>query len=415
MALPLEKIRSAAQEKYAGLLAFTKKIVRIPSLPGHEAEVASVISKELERLGYDKVWTDKAGNVIGKINGGRGPTIMLNGHMDHVDPGPAEDWPYSPFSSQIVHGELWGRASVDMKGPLACMIYAASLFKQMGYVPPGDILMTVAVMEEIGGLGSQHLAAHLKADAAICGEPSHNTLRRGHRGRIGLRVTFKGRSAHASVPQLGLNPHYAAASFLTNLPALDMAYDAALGSSSVAPTLYATDQISPNVIPSEVYLDLDWRNVPGESPQTIVAKLQALVDSSLTGVEGNSEYQAAVEVMAEAFTTYTGFKKMFSSIFPSYILGVDDTFIQAGQATLNKVLGREQHVDIWRFATDGGHLMTAGIPTIGFGPGDETLAHTNQERISVAQMEEAVVAYAALTLTLAEVVEQKNNSNPNAS
>jgi acetylornithine deacetylase/succinyl-diaminopimelate desuccinylase-like protein len=69
---------------------------------------------------------------------------------------------------------------------------------------------------------------------------------------------------------------------------------------------------------------------------------------------------------------------------------------------LAEVLGRDEGIDIWRFATDGGHLMAAGIPTIGFGPGDERLAHTNQERMSLAQMEEAIVAYAALILTLAE-------------
>ncbi len=405
MTLPLDKIRAAAQERRAALFAFTKKIVRVPSLPGHEAEVAALISKEMERLGYDRVWTDKAGNIIGQINGGPGPTILLNGHMDHVDPGPAGSWPYPPFSGQIVDGELWGRASVDMKGPVACMIYGVSLFKQMGLTPPGKVLMTVPVMEEVGGLGTQYLATHLNAQAAICGEPSHNVLRRGHRGRIGLRITFKGRSAHASVPHLGRNPHYATAAFLTHLLTLDMAKDESLGPSSVAPTLYKTDQISPNVIPSEVYLDLDWRNVPNESPNNVVAKIQRLLDESLATMN-EVDIQATVEVISTELTTYTGMKKLFPSVFPSYLLDKTDKFIQAAQSTLTDVFNEDRGVDIWRFATDGGHLMAAGIPTVGFGPGDETLAHTNQERISLADMEEAVVAYTALILSLAEAAEQ---------
>ena len=401
MTLPLEKIRAAAQDSRAGLFAFAKKIVQIPSLPGHESEVAAAISKEMERLGYDKVWTDKAGNIIGQINGGQGPTILLNGHMDHVDPGPAEGWPYPPFSGQIVDNELWGRAAVDMKGPVASMIYAVSLFKKTGLTPPGKVLMTAPVMEEVGGLGTQYLASQLKAQAAICGEPSRNILRRGHRGRIGLRITFKGRSAHASVPHLGQNPHYAAAAFLTKLPALEMAVDEALGSSTVAPTLYATDQISPNVIPSKVYLDLDWRNLPSESPEEIVAKIEKLLSDCLMNRD-QFDCQAVVEIVSTEFTTYTGLKKTFPAIFPSYLLAKDNPFVKAAQSTLTQVLGEDRGVDIWRFATDGGHLMAAGIPTIGFGPGDETLAHTNQERISLAQMEEAVVAYTALTLSLAE-------------
>lgn len=402
MTLPLDKIRAGAQTQHEALVAFAQQIIRIPSLPGQEGEVAMAISAEMRRLGFDEVWTDQAGNVIGKIKGGTGPTILLNGHMDHVDPGPVEGWPYAPFSGQIVDEELWGRASVDMKGPVAAMIYATSLFKQIDLIPPGDVLMTVPVMEEVGGLGTLHLAAQLQAEAAICGEPSSNTLRRGHRGRVGLTITFEGRSAHASVPHLGLNPHYGAAAFLNQLSTLPMAQDVALGPSTVVPTLYATDQISPNVIPGKVILSLDWRNVPTESPEAIVTKLQQLVDTALKTTK-NETGSALVEIVTTEFVTYTGLRKILPSIFPSFILAEDNPFIEASLAALTAVLGQEQNVDIWRFATDGGHLMVAGIPTIGFGPGDETLAHTNQERINLSQLKAAVPAYAALTLTLAEV------------
>lgn len=398
MELPLENIQLVAQERQAAMIDFTQQIVSIPSMPGQEGEVAQVISNEMNELGYDEVWIDEAGNIIGKINGGDGPVIILNGHMDHVDAGPADGWPYPPFEGRIVDGELWGRASADMKGPVACMMYAAGLFKQLGLTPPGDVFMTVAVMEELGGIGTQHLVSHLKAQAAICGEPSNNTLRRGHRGRIELVVKFEGRSAHASVPHLGVNPHYAVASFLSALPSLSLAFDETLGSSTVAPTLYSTDQISPNVIPGQVYLTLDWRNVPGESPEEIVTKIQELLDACLA--EGSSK--ATVTVTTDEFITYTGKVDVLSSIFPSYILAADDPFVKAAHAALINVLNRDDGVDVWRFATDGGHLMAAGIPTIGFGPGDDTLPHTNQERISVAQMEEALVAYVSLILALAE-------------
>jgi acetylornithine deacetylase/succinyl-diaminopimelate desuccinylase-like protein len=287
------------------------------------------------------------------------------------------------------------------------MIYAAGLFKQLDLTPSGDVYMTVAVMEEIGGLGTQYLTNRLQASAAICGEPSRNILRRGHRGRVELEVTVKGRSAHASVPHLAINPHYGVAAFLARLSELEMAYDETLGTSSVAPTLYTTDQSSPNVTPGEVRLTLDWRNMPGESPDEIVAKTQTLLDGSLKTDKLTYDNQGMAKISAKEFTTYTGMKKLFSSVFPSFILAEDNPLVQTAQATLAHLLKRDDGVDIWRFATDGGHLMAAGIPTIGFGPGDERLAHTNQERIGLTQMEEAAGAYAALILALAEAAKRE--------
>ncbi len=400
MTISLDQIRAIARQYHPASVEFARDIVAIPSLPGHESDVAAAIINEMTQLSFDEVWTDQAGNVIGKINGAEGPAIILNGHMDHVDAGLLESWPYPPFDAHIIDGELWGRGTVDMKGPVACMIYAASFYKQMGLTPPGDIYVTIAVMEEIGGLGSQYLASQLNAQAAICGEPSNNTLRRGHRGRVELNVEFEGQSAHASVPHLGINPHYGAAAFLQALPTIPLASDAVLGSSTVAPTLYQTDQISPNVIPGTVHLTLDWRNVPTEPPEAIVAKANQVLQTCLKDSAAAANVQASIAVTRKEFVTYTGMVHDFPSIFPSFLLPQDHPMLQAAQRALIEALGRDDGVSVWRFATDGGHLMAAGIPTVGFGPGDDALAHTNRERISLLQMEEALTGYLALTQAL---------------
>ena len=170
----------------------------------------------------------------------------------------------------------------------------------------------------------------------------------------------------------------------------------------MAPTLYSTDQFSPNVTPGHVYLTLDWRNVPDESHQEIVAKAQALLDSCLSNISNTLEYQAKVSITSDELTTYTGVTETYPIIFPSYLLPDDNRYVRAAHSALLNVLGRDDGLGVWRFATDGGHLMAAGIPTIGFGPGDDTLAHTNQERVSLPQMEEALTAYVPLMLALAE-------------
>ena len=97
---------------------------------------------------------------------------------------------------------------------------------------------------------------------------------------------------------------------------------------------------------------------------------------------------------------------MYPSVFPSFVLAEDNPFIQASQNTLAELFAEDRGIDIWPFATDGGHLMAAGIPTVGFGPGDEALVHTNQERIDLGQLKEAVGAYAALILALAEAAKK---------
>jgi putative selenium metabolism hydrolase len=398
MSLPLNQIQLAAQQTFPATIEFARQLISIPSMSGKESHIAQAIANEMTRLGYDEVRTDQAGNVIGKISGGDGPAVILNGHMDHVDAGPAENWPYPPFSGQIVDNELWGRGSLDMKGPVACMIHAAAIFKQLGLAPPGDVYVTIAVFEELGGLGTQHLTSHLKAQAAICGEPSHNVLRRGHRGRVELVAEFIGKPIHASVPHLGLNPHYGAAAFIQALAGLSMPNDSTLGASTVAPTLYRTDQISPNVVPGHVYLTLDWRNIPQETPAEVVQKLQSLLDATLAG----SDLTATVAVTTTKLTTYTGLSVDFPSIFPSFLLPEAHPLVQAAHQSLVEVLGRDDGINIWRFATDGGHLMMAGIPTVGFGPGDETLAHTNQERLNLDQMKESIAGYAAITLALGQ-------------
>jgi putative selenium metabolism hydrolase len=394
----------AIAERRDQLLAFTSSIVATPSLSGEEGDVAQQIIAELKRLKFDDVWTDEVGNIIGKINGGAGPTVMLNGHMDIVDPGPSDGWPHPAYSGAVVDDELWGRGSVDMKGPVAAMIYGAAAYKQLGLTPHGDVLMTVAVMEEIGGLGSQFLVPQLKKngiqpDLAIVGEPSNSQLRLGHRGRIELQVKFSGRSAHASAPHLGINPHYAAARFLSALDQLPLLTDSVLGPATIAPTLYETDQVSANVIPSEITVFLDWRNVPQESPEHAVSELETILNQCLAD---QPTCQAEVHVTSQERQTWTGVGKDFASIFPPFATDPQSELaIRAGEVIAESTQ-KPASPGVWDFATDGGHISLEGIPVVGFGPGDDRLAHTNQERISTDELQQAVGTYAALIDQLAK-------------
>jgi putative selenium metabolism hydrolase len=387
------QIWQAVEGAREDLVAFAQKLVQTPSLSGQEGDVAALIEAEMRRLGYDEAGVDETGNVIGRIAGGDGPVLMLNGHMDHVEAGPAGSWAHPPFGGEIHGGELWGRGAADMKGALAAMVYAGAVVKALGALPPGDRYVTAVVQEEVGGLGARHLSRTLPVDRAVIGEASGNHLRRGHRGRVELEACLHGRSVHASMPDLGVNPHFSMARFVAGLDQMQMADDEVYGPSTVAPTHVVSEPGSNNVTPSTLRLVLDWRNIPGEDNDAIVDRLQALLARSLVGgCEGQ------VEIVTKDLTSYAGFRMSYPDDFPSFTTAADEPWLCEAQGVLAAALGRGVEVGTWRFATDGGHVAAEGATVIGFGPGDESLVHTVQERLSLDQLVESVVGYVALCL-----------------
>src|SRR5688572_22923396 len=165
---------------------FTQRLITTLSLPGDEAAVAVLVEDEMRSLGYDEVWRDEAGNVIGRMRPtaeGAGKRVMLNTHLDHVDVGDPARWPYPPYEGTVAGDEIWGRGASDLKGALACQVYAGALVKRLGLSTPNDIYVSGVVLEERGGLGSAWLAEHLPVDYVIIGEPSANRVALGHRGR----------------------------------------------------------------------------------------------------------------------------------------------------------------------------------------------------------------------------------------
>ncbi len=381
-------------ETYRGeLIGFAQSLVRTLSPSGQEAELAAAVREAMERLDYDAVWVDEAGNVVGCIEGGDGPSLMLNGHMDHVDAGVPDLWRHPPFGGEIHDGELWGRGAADMKGALAAMVYAAGLVKKLARPLPGNLYVSAVVQEEVGGLGARHLARTLEVDRAVVGEASGNQLRRGHRGRVELHARFKGRSVHASMPDLGTNPHFSMARFVDGLQTLDMASDPVYGRSTVAPTRVAASPDSANITPTTLGLVLDWRNIPSEEPEAIEARMNRLVNRSLlAGCRGE------IEVARKELVSYTGFELSYPDSFPSFTTQPDDPWLLRARSVLETALARSVEVGTWRFATDGGHFAAAGTAVLGFGPGDDAVVHTTVERLPIDELLESAVGYMALCL-----------------
>ncbi len=375
-----------------GCLDFLQRLIRTRSMPGEEGEIANLVAGEMRDLGYDEVSVDAAGNVIGLVRGrGGAPSIMFNTHLDHVDAGDPADWPHDPFGGEIVDGAVWGRGAVDIKGPLAAQVYGVAAVIAAGDRPPGDVYVTGVVQEEVGGLGARVLAAALRPDLVLVGEPSRNELRRGHRGRAELHVIVRGRMAHASMTAIGRNPLTTVGRFLVALEGVDLPEDPELGRATIAPTLIRTDQTSANVIPGEVRLTLDCRTVRGQSAETLRERLLPLLGASeIEGTHGE------IAIPCAEWTSYTGYRMTYTSDHPALAFAADHPAVEAAAGTLAAALGARPAIGVWDFATDGGHFAEHGRTVVGFGPGDDRLAHTVSERISVADLETGMKGNEAL-------------------
>jgi len=378
-------------------IEFLQQLIQTRSFSFQERKLADLLRSRMEKLGFDEAWIDPAGNVIGRVRGrGEAPPLHFNTHLDHVDEGDPDDWPYPPYEGVSAEGRIWGRGAVDIKGPLACQVSAVGSILREGIRPPGDLYVTAVVQEELGGVGAQYLVKHLDTPLVVVGEPSRNELRIGHRGRVEIEVVFQGRSAHASMPHLGANPLFPTARFIDRLRQLEMQEDPMLGKASVEPTLLKTDQTCTNVIPGEVRLVCDWRTVADQTAEEVSGILRELAgECSAEGIK------PSIIVPVYDQPTYTGLHFPATAEHPSYSIPVDDGMVRTAMDILNRSIGLQSEPKVWRFATDGGHFARAGWKVIGFGPGDDRLAHTVRESIEIDALRDALTGYRALALELA--------------
>ena len=374
-------------------VALTKRLIATFSPSGHESPAAEVLLSAFREAGFDEAYLDPAGNAVGVMYGGLGKagrTVMLNGHIDTVPLGDEHEWPYPPLSGELADGRIYGRGACDMKAALACMVYAA---KDAQAELDGTVIITGVVQEEVGGLGARYLGETMKADVVILGEPSKLKLMLGHRGRVEVAVSLPGKIAHAAKNELGDNALYRAGRFLGGLETLTLPTGGPLGGSSLTPTsLTSYPENGKNVVPGRAELTIDYRNTPSDEPDAILERLGALEPTAILTIPDEEAVSESGEV------AYT-----FPRIVPVYAAQEDHPDVEAARAALSQVMkdaGQPFAEGYWWFGTDAPHLakmmtQTEGV-VIGFGPGEEELAHTTRESVPVKHLQLARQGYAAL-------------------
>ncbi|MEJ2358223.1 MAG: M20/M25/M40 family metallo-hydrolase [Deinococcales bacterium] len=371
------------------LVTLASDLIRAPSPSGQEGPAAEVLARAFRELGFDEVRRDEAGNVLGVLRRGEGPVVMLNGHLDTVPVGDAALWPHPPLSGAVVDGRLWGRGACDMKSALACMTLAAADAARTGF--SGTLVVAGVVQEEVGGLGARYLGETLPADVIVLGEPSKLDLMLGHRGRIELEVRFPGRIAHAAKAELGENALYHAARFLAKLEGAVLPSGGPLVASSATPTQLLTfPEGGVNMVPGSAVLTVDYRTIPGDDEATVLRRLRELADDPRVEITVPTEYAQSEEGRL---------RREFPRSVDPYLAPGESPVIETARRTLRSALsevGRRFGERTWWFATDAPHLVRSGGVVVGFGPGEEELAHTTEESVEVDSLHAARAGYRAL-------------------
>ena len=386
----LEKINELSL-KYSDYTAQNlSKLVKIKSTSMYEKDVQLELKRQMEEAGFDEVRIDGLGNVIGRIGNGK-RILAIDGHMDTVDVGNPANWTFEPFSGEIKDGFVHGRGTVDQKGGPAAAVTSGRILKELGFDRDLTVLVVGSVMEEdCDGLCWKYLVEEekVKPDYAISTEPTNLNIYRGHRGRMEILVRFKGLSCHGSAPERGKNAIYMAARAALEIEKLNerLGTDEFLGKGSVTISEIKSGSPSLCAVADYAQFHLDRRLTWGETKESAVAEIQEII----------KDMDATVEVLHYEEVAYTGLKYGMEKYYPTWKIPAEDKVVTTGVAAFTGLFGKDPIVDKWTFSTNGVTINGYyGIPIIGFGPGNEVLAHAPNEKVPVSDLVVASAFYAA--------------------
>lgn len=381
----------ALANKYSLLTAENlSALVKIRSMSGEEKEVVHEVKRQMLEAGFDEVRFDGLGNVIGRIGNGK-RMLAIDGHVDTVDVGNLDNWSFDPFSGEIRDGFVHGRGSVDQKGGVAAFITAGKIIKELGLAQDLTVIFVGSVIEEdCDGLCWKYLVENegIRPDVVISTEPTNLNIYRGQRGRMEMDVIFTGLSAHGSAPERGKNAIYMASKACLEIEKLNenLGFDEFLGKGSITISEFKSGAPSLCAVADYAKIHLDRRLTWGETKDLAVAEINKIV----------SGMDAKVVVPYYKQKGWTGLEFGMEQYYPTWLLPENHPAIQTGVEAFTSLFDKKPLVDKWTFSTNGVTINGIyGIPVLGFGPGNEVMAHAPNEKTPISDLVTASAFYAA--------------------
>ncbi|MCL5611320.1 MAG: YgeY family selenium metabolism-linked hydrolase [Chloroflexi bacterium] len=400
MALPVKEIKERVEGSRETIIQFMRDIVAIPSMEGQLKNVGERIGAEMTKLGFDEVRFDKMGNILGRIGNGK-RVIVYDSHVDTVGVGDPATWGWDPFKGKVEDGILYARGACDEKGSTPGMIHGLAIARDLGLLE-GFTAYYFGNMEEwCDGIAPNtfvEVDPKIKPDFVVIGEPTKMNVYRGHKGRVELKVTSTGKSAHAASHHLGDSALYKMLSVISAIRDLDahLHTDSFLGKGTVMVTDAKISTASINAVPDGFTIFIDRRVTFGETKEEAVQQIRDLIPGYLRD-------QITVEELFYEEPSYTGFVFPVDKYYPAWALEEKHPIVQAGQETVRQLWNETRPTGKWSFSTNATYWAgKAHIPSIGFGPGDEEFAHTSMEQIPLDEVVAATEFYALFPKLLAE-------------
>lgn len=393
MNINYQQILKRAEFFSKDIFAFLRDMIAIPSESGDEEAVIQHIKKEMEKVGFDRTEIDPMGNLMGFIGNGK-HVIAIDGHIDTVGLGDPSQWKHDPLTGYEDDELIVGRGASDQEGGIASAVYAGKIIKDLGLEDEFTLVVTATIMEEdCDGLCWTNILKEtdLRPKFVVITEPTSCRIYRGHRGRMEIKVSTTGVSAHGSAPERGENAIYKMAPIIFELEQLNQRlkdHDF-LGKGSLTVSEIFSESPSRCAVADGCSISIDRRLTLGETIESALAEIASL--------EAIKNADAKVEVYKYDKFSYTGYRCQADSYFPTWLIEDDHPVTKSLVESYKKVFGEDPIVDKWTFSTNGVSIMGMhGIPCIGFGPGHEDQAHAPNERTWKKELVKAAAMYAAI-------------------
>jgi putative selenium metabolism hydrolase len=396
----VDELQARVSASHDAIIKFFCELCAIPSYDSQIKDVGERVGAEMRQLGFDAVRFDQMGNILGRIGNGK-RIIVYDSHIDTVGIGDPAAWDWHPLTGKIENGILFARGACDEKGSTPGMVYGLAIARDLGLLD-GWTAYYFGNMEEIcDGIAPNTFVAvdpKVRPDFVVIGEPTKLHVYRGHKGRLEMKITADGRSAHAAHHHLGDNAVYKLLDIIAGIRDLDahLPSDPFLGKATVVVTDAKVHTASINAVPERFDIFIDRRITFGEKREEVFAQIQALIPADLRA-------EVRVEELFYDAPSYTGFRFPVDKYYPAWALAEAHPLVQAGQRTIQTLWGETRPTGKWGFSTNGTYWAgKAGIPSIGFGPGDEIYAHTMLDQNKLDDVVQATEFYALLPSLLAD-------------
>ncbi|WFF72217.1 YgeY family selenium metabolism-linked hydrolase [Proteiniclasticum sp. QWL-01] len=398
------KILGAVEEIRQPMMSFLREIIAIQSYDGDEGKAMARIREEMERIGFERIWVDPMGNLMGYLGHGD-HLIAFDGHVDTVSCGDLGNWTFDPFSGYENAEEIGGLGTTDQKGGVASMLYAGKIMKDLDLLGNCTVLFVCSVQEEdCDGRCWQYIIEEdwIRPEFVVLTEPSDDMISLGQRGRAEIRLTTSGVSAHGSRPELGVHAVYKMGPVIGAIQRLneELPSDGKLGKGSVAISEIASTAPSRCAVADSCTVILDRRLNSRETPEFALKQLRQLPEVQAA--------QVVVDIELYEEPSYTGLVYPTEKFYPAWLIQEESPVCESLKTAYASLYRTPPRITVWPFSTNGVSIMGRHqIPCIGYGPGSIEFAHSPDEKVFKSSLMKSCALYASLPVTYSEIMRKR--------